>query len=601
MAISSWRMRRLRSFSGTRARGSRDVPSKFWCRICLRGGLSRKFKSRRLLKHMAAEKDGTELILDVNLHRFATATGEWAVAVVEDITARKRVDAALRESEERFRNMADSSPLMICCSNPDRNATFFNKSWLDFTGRSMEQELGHGWVEAMHPDDRERALKTYQSSCDARQHCYLEYRLRRYSGEYRWILCSGVPRFAPDGVFAGYIASCADITDEKHAKEDALVLQRLESMRRLANGVAHDFNNLFGSILTSTEIATAAHADGAIAEELERIRRATIRGSEIVHQLEIYGQIETGQFEPLNIARLIEQMLDLLNLSISKSAILQLELDCDLPEVCGNPASLRQVVMSLVMNASEAIGDRAGSIRLTNQLVKVGPETSIPVAFGLRDGDYLCLEVSDTGCGMSPEVQSRIFDPFFTTKFPGRGHGLGLAATRSIIRNHDGAIVLASTPERGTTFQILLPVAQRESQLTPPATVAPVEQTAHRGTVLVVEDDDLLRLAASKALAKRGFFVLEAADGTAAIEQISSYPAQIDAILLDLTLSGISSRVVLEEARRMRPNIKIIMTSAHPKEKVREILPGLRVEHFIRKPYHIADLATLIRSTESSY
>jgi len=357
----------------------------------------------------------------------------------------------LRESEERFRNMADTAPVLIWVAGPDKECTFFNEGWLTFTGRTMEQELGKGWADGVHPDDLDRCWATYSSSFDGRCNFQMEYRLRRADGEYRWVLDKGVPRFEPGGVFAGYIGSCVDMTDIKLAHEEDLDRQKLETVGLLASGIAHDFNNLLGVVLANSELALDELAEGSTsARELTSIRDAAIRGAEIVRQLMAYAGEEDETQELVDVSAIVEDMLELLKVSVPKRVKVETDLDTKLPPVRANPAQIRQIVMNLFYNASEAIGDGVGVIHVIARQVKV-----INLE-GIGTNDYVQLDVADTGRGMTPEVQARVFDAFFSTK-SGSGHGLGLAAVHGIVESLRGTIRVASTPGKGTRFEISLP------------------------------------------------------------------------------------------------------------------------------------------------
>ena len=420
--------------------------------------------------------------------------------------------------------MADTAPVMIWVSGPDKLCTFFNKCWLDFTGRTMEQEMGDGWAEGVHPQDLGRCLDTYTSSFDARRSFQMEYRLRRADGEYRCLLDNGVPRFEPGDVFVGYIGSCVDITDLKRTQEEHLAKQKVESVGTLASGIAHDFNNLLGGILAHSELALAELASGTPPEdELKRIGAATIRGAEIVRQLMIYSGQESEVLELVDVSRIVEDMLELLRVSVSKHAAVECELGQGLPVVRANPGQLRQVVMNLIINASEAIGDRGGVIRVTTGPVTIGRDSSVTNSEHLADGDYLHLDVSDTGSGMTPETQARAFDPFFTTKLAGRG--LGLAVVQGIVRRLGGTIRLASAPGKGTTFQILLPSTEVTAQAAGTTISRAGEEKLgpREASILVVEDEGLLRQPVSKMLRKMGLCVIEACDGSEALDLIRAH------------------------------------------------------------------------------
>jgi PAS domain S-box-containing protein len=355
--------------------------------------------------------------------------------------------AELRESEQRFRIMADTAPVMIWTSGPDKLFDFFNTRWLEFTGRSMEQELGNGWTEGVHPDELKRTLEVYTASFDSRRWFQMEFRLRRADGEYRWVVDTGVPRIAPGGVFAGYIGSAIDITDIKHAQEEAFDREKLESLRLLTGGIAHDFRNLLGGIIVNAENAEMELPPGtSVAEDVQRIKATAIRATEIVRQLTTYSGDERGDIAPVDVSAVTGEMLELTRTLISKHVALETELVPNLPPVWGDAAQLRQVVMNLVINASEAIGEREGCIRVcTSQATEV-------------EGALVRLEVADTGRGMTEEEKGRVFDPFFTTK--AKGHGLGLAVVSGIVQLHGGRIDVLSSPGQGAKFTVLLPCAK---------------------------------------------------------------------------------------------------------------------------------------------
>ena len=531
----------------------------------------------------------------IELYRLRTALEEQVSQRTRELHA--MIDR-LRESEERFRNMADSAPVMIWVAGPDKLCAFFNQEWLNFTGSTMDQCLGNGWSAMVHPEDRERCVANYDSAFDARRSYQTECRLHRADGDYGWVLVTGIPRFEPNGAFVGYIGSCLDITDLKRAHEEDLAKQKLETVGTLAGGIAHDFNNLLGGVLAFSELALAELADGSNpAEELHEIRDASIRGAEIVRQLMVYAGEETEALEPVDVSEIVKDMLELLKVSVSKHVRVETDLGTELWTVRANPSQIQQVVMNLFYNASEAIGDRDGVIRVTTAQVTVGPSSSLVNSERMAEGEYVRLEVSDTGRGMTLEVQAKVFDPFFTTKATGR-HGLGLTAVSGIVQRLHGTIQLSSEPGRGTVFQVLLP---SEKSAASHLGVMPISERplASRKLILFVEDEDSLRQAIAKMLRKKGLSVLEASDGSAALNLIRSRKDEIDVLLLDTTLPGASSREVYEEARRLRPDMPVIITSAKSKGMAEASL-GTAVERFIRKPFPIGLLTEMVWKTLGS-
>ena len=506
---------------------------------------------------------------------------QYAISVVEDVTERKRAEANLRESEERFRNMADSAPFGLWLTGPDGMVTYFNKIAFEFSGLTAQSGEGD-WTELIHPDDRPACQSAYSSAVTERRGFRIECRIRRADGKYRWVLCSGVPRFSADGLFAGHLGTSVDITHVRRVHEAAMSAQKLESLGGLAAGIAHDFNNLLGSILAQAELAeTDLASDLMPNEEIQSIKSVAIRGAEIVRELMVYaGQEQPTLVEAVDLSRLVEEIPELLKLSISKHAVLRTDLASDLPSVPGNAAQLRQAVMNLVINASESIGEQQGIIKVTT--AQVGSNSVL-------------LEVSDNGCGMTEAIMARIFEPFFSTKFAGRG--LGLAVVQGVVRAHGGDIKLRSTPAEGTTFQVFLPcISEAATKIEAAITSVAAVPRSRVGvaTVLVVEDEETLRSALRKDLRRRGYVVVEASNGHEAIQVFGNSRNKLDAVLLDLTIPGASSREVLYQLQAARPDLKVIVTSAYSKEACDAFFAGLRIDHFMRKPFQLSEVAGIL-------
>jgi CheY-like chemotaxis protein/two-component sensor histidine kinase len=332
-------------------------------------------------------------------------------------------------------------------------------------------------------------------------------------------------------------------------------------------------------------------------EELKAIRDVALRGSEIVRQLMVYAGKESVVVGLVDLSRVVKEMIELLKVSVSKHAVLETDLGKDLPAIQADAAQLRQIVLNLVTNASDAIGDRDGVIHVTTSHVR--PDQDSPgVVSRPTEIDYVQLVVSDSGRGMSPGVQVRVFDPFFTTK--SAGHGLGLAIVDGIVRSLHGKIDLTSEPGKGTAVKISLPCGGITAVPDPRPPVEEAAQFSNPATVLVVEDEEILRRAAAKALRTMGFAVLEASNGSAAVDVLRASGNRVDVILLDMTIPGPPIDEIVAEYARVRPDAKVILTSAYSEEMARATLSVPQVRGFIRKPFHLADVARKIRSTLSS-
>jgi PAS domain S-box-containing protein len=449
-----------------------------------------------------------------------------------------------------------------------------------------------GLLENIAPKDKERVAGEIQHGIAEKTGCSTEFQIIRPNGEERTVLFTSEVLLDDDGSPRHVVGACQDVTEGRRAQEEAIVRHKLETVGRLANGIAHDFNNLLGGVLSQAELALTELDDGVRPEEeLQSICAVARSGSEIVRQLMIYTGQERGEPGAVDVAETVERMAELFKLSVSKRGALYTDLEKNLPLVRASGAQIRQIVMNLVMNASEALGEQNGEIRIIVRRVSVDRDRFPWVPQEFPAGEYAQLEVVDNGRGMTPETQSRIFDPFFTTK--SLGHGLGLAVVSGIVRAIGGAIHLISQPGKGTCFEVLLPRAEATDHTSidsasrdePPAEL-------RSSTALLVEDEEALRTAVAKLLRKRGLSVLEAEDGTSALAAIRGNDP-IHLLLLDVTLPGTPSREVLAEARRLRPSMRVIVTTAYDEEFASSSL-HTNVSRFIRKPYSSGDLLALI-------
>ncbi len=812
----------------------------------------------RDLETTRARKDGT--LVHVSAATFPLFDSEGrrlgAARVMRDITARKAAEAAVRESEERFRLLADAAPLLIWVSNPQAAIEYFSAGWRNYTGHTHDEDLGSGWVDVLHPDDTQENIDVFTRHTREQTPYSTRYRLRRHDGAYRWMFEYGSPRFDADGTFLGFIGACVDvhetvlaeealresetrfrdvvesisagvwvydgtdvvmvntalerisgygretllqpnffaqliheddvpdiqrrgdarlrgepvpktydiriwradgqlrtleisaaqitfhgraaslvsafdITERKQAEQsiienearfrnvvegtpdlitryDAEIrlefgngaalgalarlageplgkhidemglepafaalwrkqlelardggeqvefeyetpgsygnwwrrarivpekdetgrthhllcvvtditmvrraeeerrrldqqmqqTQKLESLGILAGGIAHDFNNLLVAILGNAGLALMELPKESPARQtVQAIEVAAQRAAELTRQMLAYSGKGKFVIESLNLSKVVEEMAHLLEVSVSKRATLKYRFAADLPAVEGDATQLRQVIMNLITNASDAIGDRNGVVTIATGVMQADLEYfgASYLDADLPDGEYVFVEVSDTGDGMDETTRERIFDPFFTTKFTGRG--LGLAAVLGIVRGHRGAIKLYSEVGHGTTFKVLFPAVRTpdapESKPQPATESSAAYIATETRTVLVVDDDETVRLVTRRMLEHAGFTVLMAGDGVEALSVYGTNPG-IDVVLLDMTMPHMDGEETFRELRRMNADVRVVLTSGYNEQDATERFIGKGLAGFIQKPYRPAELRAKI-------
>jgi two-component system cell cycle sensor histidine kinase/response regulator CckA len=506
---------------------------------------------------------------------------------------------ALLESEPYYKEVFDNISVCMFLVDVTSDGRFrfagFNPAEEKAVGLTSAEVSGKFVEEVFAEELAEKVIANYRRCMEAGAPIKYDDELNLPNGR-RYFHSNLIPMRDASGRIFRIVGACIDTTDFKRTQEEALAGQKLESLGVLASGIAHDFNNLLGGILAQAELAEKELAGGSPAgQELETIKNVAIRAGEMVRELMIYSGQDEASLGPVDLSRLVEEMLELLKISISKHAVLKVDLPQDLPAIRANAVQIRQIVMNLITNASDALGDKEGVISVTITKVEPGPSALADSPADSACG-HLRLEVSDTGCGMTEGIAARIFDPFFTTKLAGRG--LGLAAVQGIVRSHGGTINVVSTPGRGSQFQIVLPCIGQPALSA--ENLASIQSSGEpgfvTGTVLVVEDEEVLRGAVSKMLRKERFSVLEAGDGTTGANVFQANEPKIDVVLLDLTLPGMSGREVLNELRRIRPDVKVILTTAYSQENALSAIGEQRPWSYVRKPYQFSDLLNLLRT-----
>ena len=369
--------------------------------------------------------------------------------------------------------------------------------------------------------------------------------------------------------------------------------QKLESLGVLAGGIAHDFNNLLVGILGNASLALEDTPKGhRVRPALDQIELTARRAAELTRQMLAYSGKGRFVVEPLDLSAIVREMRDLLEVSISKKAGLRCELDPNLPSIEADAAQLRQVVMNLITNASDALETEDGTITLRTGVSEVDASylDDTEVGDDLSPGHYVWVEVSDTGCGMSEETRVRMFDPFFTTKTTGRG--LGLAATLGIVRGHSGAVRVYSEEGSGTAIKMLFPAGDAEAVVSAPAGT-PVAREL-KGCVLVVDDHEIVRDLTRRVLERAGLEVLEAADGLECLERYRERGDSIDLVLLDLTMPRLGGEETFTELRRIDPSVRVVLMSGYNAQDMTSHFVGRGLATFIQKPFTVNQLLDVI-------
>ena len=509
-------------------------------------------------------------------------------------------DAELQAWEAFFSAASDPCFLILVQPKGDFLLSRVNDAWECATGIPQATVVGERADAHLALQSAELAVSRMAESVRLQAPSEFEEELDFPTGKRAWRTRLVPWRVGGQQYLAGF---ARDVTDQVAAERHRGVLegklldaQKLESLGILAGGIAHDFNNLLTGILGNVSLMRLElPASSALCEHVDQIEAVTIRAADLCRQLLAYSGKGRFVVRPLDVSELIRQTAPILQLSISKSATLRLDLANDLPLVDADATQIRQVLMNLVVNAAEALGDRAGLVSVTSGALHAEGDylRNTFLAPDLADGCYVFLEVSDNGCGMTPATQAKIFDPFFSTKFTGRG--LGLSAVLGIVRGHKGAIKVYSELGRGTTIKLLFPAMEGSAARTI-AVTPPQPALQRRGTVLVVDDEDVVRNVAARILGSYGFDVVLANDGRDAVARFRERMPEIVAVLMDLTMPHMDGVDAFREIRTLSETVPVLLMSGYNEQDAVMRFAGKGLAGFVQKPFTVEMLRERLMS-----
>lgn len=584
---------------------------------------------------MPLVKEGRLTALMAIHHRHPHQWTEEELATLREVTERSwahiervRADAELRESEARFRNMADNTPMMMWVTDPTGKCIYRNQTWYDYTGQPKPDAGGGEWLDASHPDDAPEARDAFLQASTARAPVRFELRIRRADGQYRWAINAAQPRFGADGSYLGYVGSVIDIddrreiedalraresdlrelnatleervrerTDELQAAHESLrQSQKMEAVGQLTGGIAHDFNNLLAGICGALELLSKRMAEGRLDgmdRYIEAAQGSAQRAAALTQRLLAFSRRQTLAPKPTDVNRLIDGMEDLIRRSVGPTVDIAVVKAEALSLTLIDQPQLENALLNLCINARDAMAPDGG--RLTIETGNALVDDKSARQLDLTPGRYVTLCVTDTGTGMPPEVQARAFDPFFTTKPLGQGTGLGLSMIHGFVLQSKGQVRITTEVGAGTTMCLYLPHFDGSLAVDEAGTAISFSEAGHGETVLVIDDEATVRMLVAEVLQQAGFRVLVASDGPAGLEILRA-ESRVDLLVTDVGLpGGLNGRQVADAARATRPELRVLFITGYAETAaIGEGLhaPGMEV---MTKPFAMADLAAKVR------
>jgi len=547
------------------------------------------------------KKDGTTFDFQISANIVKSERGEpiCIMASFMDITERKRAEEKLnaayedlKHSEEKYRSLFEQSKDAIVMARRDGSMIDANPAAVDLLGFDSKDEFLRTNIRDIYaePEDRKLLLEVLESDNHLKEH---EFVLKRRNGELVTVSASITGVRDESSRLVSVLGILRDVTKQKNLETQLVQAQKLESLGTLAGGIAHDFNNILGIIAGySAFLERRDPGPEKILRSTEAIQKATARGTALVRQLLTFARKGESVYERISINDVAEEIMRLLEETLPKTIEVVPDLETKLPSIAADSTQIHQVLLNLCVNARDAMPN-GGTLKIrTGQLEGESLASKFPA---VSPGKYVMLAVSDTGIGMDEETKKRMFDPFFTTKEVGKGTGLGLALVHSIVASHRGFVDVETQLDKGTTFYIFLPVKERKMENVETTEIAMQDVPGGNETVLLIEDEEMLRNLVRAVIESKGYNVLVASDGEEGIYLYKKWRKDIDVVISDLGLPKIPGDEVLRTIRSMDSKAKLIAASGFIEGDVRSKLLDLGVTHFIQKPYRLAEMMMTLR------
>lgn len=561
-------------------------------------------RQTRQLQEEVLKRERTEVLLQEQVKALSERKAESdRLLIVADKSRRAlmsvledelRAGKSLRESEERFRQLAENIHEVFWIADPTmQEILYVSPAYEKVWGRTCQSLVSNPrqWIEAVHPDDVGHIEQAAKSLIKTGKYD-VTYRILRPDKTERWIHAQGFPVHNKAGEVYRLVGTAEDITDRRMLEEQFRQSQKMESIGQLAGGIAHDFNNILASIVGNSELISIHAADNpAVMESVELMSLATRRATELVSQILTFSRQTRQERESLDLGRVVMDALKLLRASVPSQVRIEAEVN-ETAFILANSTAIHQVVMNLVTNAWHAMEGHPGTIKVRIRKIELDAAAALNHS-DLRPGRYACLSVADTGSGMDQAQLKRIFDPFFTTKPLGAGTGLGLAVVHGIMKSHEGAISVTSQPREGTTFNLFFPLVEKEVSA-PELKTAPLPrgQGEH---ILFVDDDATLTRLGKRMLETLGYVVTTHTNPSLALAAVQEKPDAFDLVITDFNMPVMDGTKLSRALRQINPNLAMILTTGYGEGMTEENLQELGFQALLMKPSPVKVLGETIK------